>query len=623
MAKLLSGTRVYGNASIDANLAISGTTVSTSNSTGALIVSGGVGITGNVFLSSANNFYSTTTGTSYFLGWTDNYFYRDDRYAGVTFGGGYFNITPQLISSSTLSIRGTVNNDLGNNTVIFAGRSPVLIQNSTTSTSTTTGALRVSGGLGVSGNVYADAIYDGGVELITYIGGVDATQNTRIDSADSLARNAYGVANVSVGIDATQNTNILNTNSIAQGAYNVANLAFTGLITANQNTAILFGIQTTQNTNIASADTLARNSYGVANLAFSGLITANQNTAILFGIQTTQNTRISSADALATGAYTKANDATTLAQAAFNKANTGGGTGTGNANTSGWLPNAVIFSNTTGYLSNTNGISFYTSNNTLVVSNVSVPTVYTTSGGIVFPDGTTQATAAAGAATDQLARNLANTKTFTFYTNSAPATSNAHDLWVNSDTGVVYENFGNTSNPVWAEFGPTGVASNTAPGIINATQVQINGNVAVNGPAFSAYANNSLQTITSGSQQKILFQVEEFDTNNCFSNSRFTPTIPGYYQLNAEVRFDGAMGTGETMVVVWKNGSEYKRGWNASGTQWASNFWGMTVSTLVYANGTTDYFEIYAQQTSGGNLTVTAVNNPAITWFNGCMVRGA
>jgi hypothetical protein len=146
---------------------------------------------------------------------------------------------------------------------------------------------------------------------------------------------------------------------------------------------------------------------------------------------------------------------------------------------------------------------------------------------------------------------------------------------------------------------------------------------AVNGPAFSAYAAAVLQTITSGSQQKVLFQVEEFDTDGNFANSRFTPTVEGYYQLNAEVRLDGASGTGEMMLVIWKNGSEYKRGTNQSGTQIASSFWAMQVSSLVYANGTGDYFEIYVQQGSGGNLSVTAVNSPNITWFNGCMLRGA
>jgi len=149
------------------------------------------------------------------------------------------------------------------------------------------------------------------------------------------------------------------------------------------------------------------------------------------------------------------------------------------------------------------------------------------------------------------------------------------------------------------------------------------GTLAINGPAFSAYATNTLQTITSGSQQKVLFQTEEFDTNNNYANSRFTPTVAGYYQLNAEVRLDGTTGTGEMMIVIWKNGSEYKRGTNQSGTQIASNFWAMQVSSLVYANGSTDYFEIYVQQGSGADRSVTAVNSPNITWFNGCMIRGA
>jgi hypothetical protein len=153
--------------------------------------------------------------------------------------------------------------------------------------------------------------------------------------------------------------------------------------------------------------------------------------------------------------------------------------------------------------------------------------------------------------------------------------------------------------------------------------IQISGKKAVNGPAFSAYANASLQTITSGSQQKVLFQVEEFDTDNCYANSRFTPNVEGYYQLNAEVRLDGSSGTGEIMIVLYKNTSEHKRGTNQSGTSIATNFFAQQVSALVYANGTTDYFEIRVQQTSGGSLTVTAVNNPAITWFNGAMVRGA
>ena len=52
MARLQSGTRIYGNAVIDTNLSINGNSGiidATSNITGALKVAGGIGVTGNVF----------------------------------------------------------------------------------------------------------------------------------------------------------------------------------------------------------------------------------------------------------------------------------------------------------------------------------------------------------------------------------------------------------------------------------------------------------------------------------------------------------------------------------------------------------------------------------------------
>ena len=216
--------------------------------------------------------------------------------------------------------------------------------------------------------------------------------------------------------------------------------------------------------------------------------------------------------------------------------------------------------------------------------------------------------------------DIANSKTYTFEQNTAPATANVSDRWVNIDTGVEYHNFGNTSSTVWAEVGPTGILSNTAPGIVNASQVQIGGKQAVNGPAFRAYIATE-QAITSGSQQKVTFGTETFDTNSNFSSSRFTPTIEGYYQLNATVRIEGNSGTGECMITIWKNGSEYARGTNEQGTEQGANWYSMQVSDIAYANGSSDYFEIYIQQTSGGNRNTTAGTN--ISYFSGLMVRGA
>jgi hypothetical protein len=197
---------------------------------------------------------------------------------------------------------------------------------------------------------------------------------------------------------------------------------------------------------------------------------------------------------------------------------------------------------------------------------------------------------------------------------SGGATNPYKWLRVNSTGGMEFINSAYTST----------IMSLSDAGNLNiSSSYQVAGKQAVNGPAFSAYAAAILQTIPNNAQTKVLFQTEEFDTNNNYASSRFTPTIEGYYQLNAEVRLDGASGTGEMMIILYKNGSEYKRGTNQSGTQIASSFWAMQVSSVVYANGTSDYFEIYVQQGSGGSISVTAVNNTAITWFNGCMLRGA
>jgi hypothetical protein len=196
----------------------------------------------------------------------------------------------------------------------------------------------------------------------------------------------------------------------------------------------------------------------------------------------------------------------------------------------------------------------------------------------------------------------------TTYIDAGELAINLTDKKLFSSDGTSIIEFG-TGTPVYDENGT----------LITTTYVT----QAQNGPAFSAYPNSSIQqTISSGSQQKVLFQLEEYDTNNNFASSRFTPTVAGYYQLNATVRMSGTMGTGENMLVIWKNGSEYKRGWNASGTEVGASFFAMGVNTVAYANGAGDYFEVYVQQGSGGNRDVTVAGGN-ITWFNGAMVRSA
>ena len=172
----------------------------------------------------------------------------------------------------------------------------------------------------------------------------------------------------------------------------------------------------------------------------------------------------------------------------------------------------------------------------------------------------------------------------------------------------------------------SGAGSSTVTSVVTSTVTPTISSTTTTYPTFSAYPNTSVtQTIPAGLvQTKVLFQNEEWDNNGNFANSRFTPTVAGYYQLNAVVRMNGPIGTSETMIVLWKNGQEYHRGWNQqSGVDVGQSWFAMQVSALAYANGTTDYFEIAVQHGYGTSRDVTVAGQPGfgnITWFNGIYV---
>jgi hypothetical protein len=141
--------------------------------------------------------------------------------------------------------------------------------------------------------------------------------------------------------------------------------------------------------------------------------------------------------------------------------------------------------------------------------------------------------------------------------------------------------------------------------------LQYNGQSA---PTFSAY-NGSSQSLGFGFSQ-ILFPTEEFDTNNNFASSRFTPTVAGYYLLSSAVRTNGAPGN-EFSIFLNKSGStSYKMGTTANQT---GGILASTISIVAYANGTTDYFEIWMYC----GASCTAAGGQTYTWFTGCLLRGA
>lgn len=148
------------------------------------------------------------------------------------------------------------------------------------------------------------------------------------------------------------------------------------------------------------------------------------------------------------------------------------------------------------------------------------------------------------------------------------------------------------------------------------TQAKLAANVAGNGPCFAAYLGSAQGSISAGVDTKVRFNAENFDTNNCFdstTNFRFQPNVAGYYMLTARCRVDG--GPTRQILYLYKNGSYFQSGNDITVTGPSG-----TISGVVYANGTTDYFEIYVYVT-GGTPTITATGGD--NYFQGSLVRAA
>ena len=144
--------------------------------------------------------------------------------------------------------------------------------------------------------------------------------------------------------------------------------------------------------------------------------------------------------------------------------------------------------------------------------------------------------------------------------------------------------------------------------------------VSVGNPTFSAFGA-AAQTLTAGVYTKATLGSEDYDTNNNFASSTFTPTVAGYYQLNLKL---SVAGTSVTRMIAdfRKNGDggnngrclDYAFTIGASGIFSASN--------IMYFNGSTDYCEIWVYLDGVGTLSISS-NDKNTTFFQGSMIRRA
>lgn len=141
--------------------------------------------------------------------------------------------------------------------------------------------------------------------------------------------------------------------------------------------------------------------------------------------------------------------------------------------------------------------------------------------------------------------------------------------------------------------------------------------IAATPQAFAVYRGTN-QTISDITSTKVQFATEELDTDGTYdsaTNYRFTPTVAGWYQINASVSLSAAsLVYGQ--ASIYKNGSVAKRGLSLGVAMSAV---ASVISSLIYLNGSTDYVEIYAYGDATGSITVEGGAN--LTYFNGYLVR--
>jgi len=127
-----------------------------------------------------------------------------------------------------------------------------------------------------------------------------------------------------------------------------------------------------------------------------------------------------------------------------------------------------------------------------------------------------------------------------------------------------------------------------------------------NYPAFEAYLNTD-QFVADGTATKVQFNVEKFDTDNCYDNStnyRFTPTVAGKYYVYASIYGRTATGANLEWVLtyIYKNGvavNQHIIQFTGNPARQAS----VDVFSVIDMNGSTDYLEIY------GSVNITSVSN--------------
>ena len=376
-------------------------TQSTSNSTGSLVVQGGIGANGNIY---ADAIYAGGTNLN-------------TRIQTVY---DYANTVYDYANTISVSLNNQFITNASNTANAASAHANGAYDTANTTLSTSALAFNTANAAQVTGTaafVQANTAFDKANAANVLAQQAYNSSNTNFSSVSNIATPAFAHAN-----GAFDKANSANT--LAQAAYDQANTAVSGYNQANTATTIAQGAFDFANT----VNTYAYSAYSVANTNASTISTVSAKTNSAFDVANTALATAANAltiDNQANGAYThansaynqantattlagnafdrgntawtQANTATTTGQAAFDKANTAlantSGTFNGNLNVTGAITigNVVRMeyaptASPATFTANTGGVDFVVKSNT-------AQWFFANTGSLTFPDNTIQTTA--------------------------------------------------------------------------------------------------------------------------------------------------------------------------------------------------------------------------------------
>jgi len=140
-----------------------------------------------------------------------------------------------------------------------------------------------------------------------------------------------------------------------------------------------------------------------------------------------------------------------------------------------------------------------------------------------------------------------------------------------------------------------------------------------NTPSFEAYLSAN-QSIANTTYTKIQFDTETYDSNSTYDNSsnyRFTPAVSGKYLIYASTRASTTTDFNNLQIIVRKNGSDVF-------IQTTRNTHNDSINLIAtFDADTTDYFEIFGYQDSGGSINFQGTSGDSPTRFGAYKIIGA